>query len=185
MERSILLRFPETVATEAFARIWNESEGSSRWFEWNLEDQQVGGRLTPNEDDVDLELWLENRRGKAVPVAFQVCPVLAGTMFADGDLERTWIHTAGTWKRMADTDRGKEFTDDPVVAVTSPDSRYVFAIAWPHPRSILTNTELGCVHADPILPECPPGRRVHVRGKLYLIEGTLDDLLARVRRELP
>ena len=229
MERAISFRFPETVATDRLefidhhredmpsrvpsaplAQVWRESEAGSLWFEWAVSGVKIGGRLTPNEEDVDLELWLENGRRGAVDVGFQLCPVLAGTAFADASLERTWIHTGGAWKAMSATDRGKgrrelchypveggpplsvgppwgassDSVDAPVVAVTSPDGKYVFAIAWPRPRSVLSNADLPCVHADPVLPKCPPRRRVHVRGKLYLFEGTLDDLLARVRRDI-
>ena len=78
----------------------------------------------------------------------------------------------------------EEVADEAVVAVTSAGGRHVFALAWPRPRSILSNAEIPCVHADPVLPKCPPRRRVHVRGKIYLMEGTLDDVLARVQREV-
>jgi hypothetical protein len=40
-----------------------------------------------------------------------------------------------------------------------------------------------CIHVDPNLPLCPPHRRITVRGKIYLIEGTLKDLERRVRRD--
>ena len=44
-------------------------------------------------------------------------------------------------------------------------------------RSILTqwencgrtwgNTQCPCMHSDPVLPDCPPGETVRVRGKLW------------------
>jgi hypothetical protein len=131
-------------------------------------------------------------------------------MFEDRELTRTWIHTGGAWRRMSQTDRGggkrslchypvlggppvsdgavwggsRDVADLPVVAVRSENPRYVLAIAWPYPRSILSNAEIPCIHADPIWPDCPPGRRVHVRGKMYLIDGTLEDVENRVRREV-
>ncbi len=230
MGAPIRLRFPETVATDTldfidhhradmpprvpsaqFAKVWDETEGNSLWFEWKFDNQTAGGRLSPNVDDVDLEFWLQNRRKSAVRLSLQFCPVLAGTMFADNKLTRTWIHTAGRWKRMADTDRGggrrelchypvvggpkitdagqwggsSETADIGVAAVTSKNGKYVFAIAWPRTRSLLSNADIPCAHADPTAWNCPPGRRAHLRGKLYLMEGTLDDLLARVRRDIP
>ncbi|MBN1344169.1 MAG: hypothetical protein JXQ73_15900 [Phycisphaerae bacterium] len=229
MRGEVSLRFPETVNTDTLdfidhhrddmpprvpsaplAKIWQTSEGGSMWFEWTYDNQVVGGRLSPNEDDVDLEFWLGNKREKAIPVAVQFCSVLAKTMFEDHELKRSWIHTAGRWRRMAETDRGggkrslchypleggppvhdgnlwggsKDVVDAPVAAVTSKDGKHVFAIAWPKPRSILSNADIPCVHADPVWPDCPPGRRVYVRGKIYLIEGTLEDVIARVRREI-
>ena len=37
---------------------------------------------------------------------------------------------------------------------------------------------------EAVVPVCPPGRRVHLRSKLYVFEGTLKDLLSRIRREV-
>ncbi len=231
MDSPIKLRFPETVHTDTLEYIDHTIEGISPatdptelagewhqdddaetlWFEWDVANATIGGRLSPNEYDVDLEIWVGNKTGRIIPVAVQFCPILAGTLFEDKSLERTWIYTDGEWVAMADTDRGdgrETLTHYPVeggpelqiprsiwgvssdvsgldaVAVTSEDGRYVFALAWPSARSLLSNAEIPCVHADPVLPECPPGKRVHRRGKLYLFEGTLDDLTKRVNREV-
>jgi len=229
MDTPIHLRFPETLNTDTLdfidhrrddmpprvdpvplAKAWSGSEGGSWWFEWPFDNQTVGGRLSPNEDSVDLEFWIQNRRDKDVWLGLQFCPVLAGTLFEDRTYERTWGRFNGTWKRLGDIDRGKgdpalchyrvdgapEFTvpapwglstdvlDLGVVAVVSPCGRYVFAIAWPDCQRVLTNGQIPCVHSDPKAYVAPAGLRLHVRGKLYLIEGTLDDLLARVRREV-
>ena len=229
MAQPVALRFPETLNTDALdfidhkrddmpprtdpeplSAIWHESEGGSLWFEWQYDNQVAGGRLSPNEDDVDLEFWVSNRREASVNVHAQFCAVLARTMFEDKKFDRTWLYTAGVWKKMSDTDRGAgdpslchypmaggppvhvplpwgkggETADIGVAAVTSADSRYVFAIAWPNAGSILSNAHIPCVHADPRWPPCPPGRRVHVRGKIYLLEGTLDDVIHRVKREI-
>jgi hypothetical protein len=225
MSSPLHLRYPETLATDRLEFIdhlppgaepavdpatlcgdWREGEAGSLWFQWNLDGRRAGGRLTPNEEDVDLEFWVENGTDGPLPVSLQFCPVLAGTLFADPGLERSWIHTGGQWVRMADTERGRychyyrdgeapeslpapwsvarEPFDEPVVAVTSEDGDHVFAIAWPEPRSILSNADIPCVHADPREVVCPVGRRVVLRGKVFLMNGTLDDLLRRVRREV-
>ena len=192
------------------ARIWNTSEGESLWFAWLYDNQAAGGRLSPNADCVDLEFWLENRRDKTVHLGLQFCPVLAGTCFDDPAYERTWGRFDGQWRRLCDMDRGDgnfalchygvqggpefavplpwgksdDLLDIGMVAITSPDRRYVFAIAWPDCRRILTNGDIPCVHSDPPSYTAPPGKRLHIRGKLYLIEGTLNDLHHRYRREL-
>jgi hypothetical protein len=237
MDAPIKFRYPETVLTdtldfadhvwegaelrvpaEPLAKVWHESAGGSLWFEWTYDNQTVGGRLTPNEEDVDLDVWFENRRDALVPFQVQFCATLAGTMFSDETLERTWVHTAGEWKRMSETDRGggrretcrypmiggsvfpqegiwgvsRDVLDVGAVAVTSEDCRHAFAIAWPRLHWALSNTLLPCVHADPLLPPCPPKRRVHMRGKLYLLEGPaadeptllLTELLRRVKRDV-
>jgi hypothetical protein len=131
-------------------------------------------------------------------------------MFADPALTRTYLHSGGAWVRMADTDRGGQdpalthypvmggpdiqvpapwgksgvIADADVVAVASADGKYVFAVAWPQARSILSNASIPCIHADPVLPFSDEGRRVYVRGKLYLLEGSLDDLYQRVARDI-
>jgi len=229
METPVQLRYPETLQTDGLdyidhvredmparsplsplAEDWRQGEGGSLWFQWEFEKHKAGGRISPNEDDVDLEFWVRNQAASPLPVAVQFCSVLAGTIFEDRTLDRTWVHIDGAWKRMKDTDRGggkfelchypvmdgpdvhgagdwgasSERTDANLVAATSKDGKYVFAVAWPRPRSILSNAFIPCIHADPLLPDCPPGRRVHLRGKLYLMEGALEDVLHRVRREV-
>lgn len=241
MDRAIHFLFPEALETdtldfidepreneearvppESLAKIWERSEGGSLWFEWHYDNQVAGGRLSPNEDDVDLEFWFENRRERSVPVKPRFCPNLKGTVFEDPNLKRTCIHTGGRWQRIAESgagparifpvlngtastreetgrspevsvpflqdparDRARGYADIPLVAVTSSDGRHLFAISWLLCPALSFNPEIPCVHADPVIPQCSPGKRVHVRGKLYLMEGTLDDLLHRVRWELP
>ena len=229
METPLSLRFPETLHTDALdfidhrrddmpprkdpaglAKVWEKSEGGSIWFEWEFDNQVAGGRLSPNTDCVDLEFWLENRRPEAVNLGLQFCPVLAGTIFEDRKLERTWGLFGGEWKRLAETDRGpgrfelchyrvagapkfdvplpwgrsNDLLDIGVVVVASPDEKYLFAIAWPECGRVLTNAGIPCVHSDPPAHSVPPGKRFHMRGKVFLMEGTLDDLLRRVRREI-
>ncbi len=194
-----------------WSKVWNPDPGGGFWFEWSEADRVLGGRVSPNEDDCDLMLWCQNHgAGGTLPVHSQVCPVLTGTLFGDQELERTYLHTGGKWVKMADTDRGKgrwelchyaleggppvqqagdwgassDLADAPVVAVVSEDGKYVFGIAWQNAASLLSNALIPCVHADPLWPETPQGRAAVVRGKLYLMEGSLDDLLARVKREI-
>ena len=125
MKAPLQLRFPETLTTDtldfidhhrddmpprvpstSYAQMWERSEGGSIWFRWQFDNQAAGGRLSPNEDDLDLEFWLQNNRAESVTMSLQFCPVMAGTMFDDRTLERTWVHTEGQWKRMSETDRG-------------------------------------------------------------------------------
>ncbi|MHB0960378.1 MAG: hypothetical protein ACYC0X_08830 [Pirellulaceae bacterium] len=228
MGTPIRFRYPETVNTDALdfidhviagaeprgnpeelATIWSTDDASTLSFEWDIHRRRIGGRLSPNEDDVDLEFWIDNRNA-GTHVGAQFCAVLEGTLFADPTLTRTYLHSGGAWVRMADTDRGGQdpalthypVTDGPdvvvpapwgkggviadadVVAVVSADEKYVFAVAWPQARSILSNAHIPCIHADPVLPFGEAGRRVYVRGKLYLLEGNLDDLYQRVARDI-
>jgi hypothetical protein len=229
MDAPIHLRYPETVNTDALdfidheredmpprvdpgplATQWKRGEGGSLWFEWNYDNQAMGGRLSPGTDFVDLEFWIENRRPETVPLGLQFCPVLEGTAFDDPQLERTFGYVDGEWVALMNTDRSEgafemchyevgdaelpplpkpwgraaEKLDEGFVAIKSEDGKRIFAIVWPQARNVLTNTHIPCVHADPPPYPAAPGKRLHLRGKVYLIEGSLDDLLARVRREV-
>ena len=73
-----------------------------------------------------------------------------------------------------------EPADIPLIATVSKDSAHVLAITWPSGRSIMSNGMIPCLHADPVLPNCPPGESVSVEGKIYLLTGDLDDLKARL-----
>jgi hypothetical protein len=229
MDAPVQFRYPETLNSDTLdfidhkredmpprvdpanlANVWKTSEADSLWFEWDYDNQVIGGRLTPNEDTVDVEFWFGNKRSGPVRPLVQFCSTLTGTLFEDRSLERTWIYTKGAWTAMANTDRGagnpalchypvegspapgvatpwgcsSDVAEFGVVAVTSEDGRYVYAVAWPNSVSILSNTQIPCVHADPVLPECPAGRRAYVHGRLYMMEATLEDVLDRVRREV-
>jgi len=172
-----------------------------------------GGRLSPGTDEVDLEFWVINRNDKATDVHTQFCLTTGGSEFEDHDLTRSFVRVDGKWQRMCDADRGagkfelchypvvggpdlswarnnpdgwgasRDHADAGLLAVASRDGRHLLSIAWRNPSGLLSNAFIPCIHADPTWPRCPAGRAVHLRGKLYLIEGTLDDLDARWRRD--
>jgi hypothetical protein len=174
---------------------------------------KAGGIVSPGQDEVRLEFWFYNGQDRPTSVSMQYCLPLGNGMFRDTTGERTYIHVGGKWVRMADTDRGagrRELVHYPVaggedlgwlkpgvggwgassdvadvglVAVKATDGKHVLGLAWEHPRAIVSNWLIPCIHADPIWPECGAGKRERVRGKLYLMEGGLDDVLARYRGE--
>ena len=47
----------------------------------------------------------------------------------------------------------------------------------------MSNGRIPCLHADPVLPDCPPGESVSVEGRIYLLTGDLNDLKARYERD--
>lgn len=200
---------PPRVDPAGLAPIWSETPDGTVWFEWQFDNQKFGGRLVPFEDEVELYLWFENQREEDMTAAALICPQLTDTLFDDRTLAQSWVYTAGAWKRMNETHRGEgqpplchypvaggpevevtapwgksnDVVDFGLAAVTSPDGRYLFSIRWERPMSVLSNAQVPCIHVDPNLPLCPPHRRITVRGKIYLIEGTLKDLERRVRRD--
>jgi hypothetical protein len=188
MQAPVRLRFPasigigqDTLTGESVAPAWKQDADGSLWFEQSAGGQLIGGRLSPNEEDVDLEFWLENRRRRELSFAATFRPALEGTEFADG---RTWICKQGDWQPVSDMGGNQPAEDCDRVAIVSADGQRLFCLAWPAPVRPAVDSSAPGVFLDPVLPSCPPGKRVHVRGKLYLMRGTLEELDARVRREV-
>ncbi len=49
----------------------------------------------------------------------------------------------------------------------------------------MDDAEIPCIHADPMFPDCRVGQTVDVRGRIYFLEGDLDDALQRFERDFP
>ena len=180
--------------------------GGSFWYDWTLaENCRAGGIVSPGADGVTFESWFYNGNDTETFVDTQFCLRLWDDLLKDETGERTHILSNGEWLRMSDTDRGKgrrelchypciggldlPDNDDPtgwgrggvtadigLVAVESPDGKNLIGLAFPRPKSILSNWLIPCVHADPAWPKCPPKGHVRVSGKLYMIEGDLEYL---------
>lgn len=170
---------------------------------------RAGGSLSPRGDVVDLHFWFRNAGTRPTTVLTQFCLNQGAGALRDTTGERSFIRSGGRWLRMADGDRGlgrrelvdyatpggqdlrhmavksdtwgvsTDRADCGLVAVQYLDGRHLIGLAFPRPRYILSNWYIPCVHADPTWPSCGPGERVSVQGKLYLIEGSLDDLWRR------
>jgi hypothetical protein len=54
-------------------------------------------------------------------------------------------------------------------------------MTWGTPRSILSNADIPCIHADPKVKFAKAGQKAVYKGKVYLIKGSLEDLLKRVQ----
>ena len=162
-------------APAAFAPQWQESEGNSWWFEQQVEGHTAGGRITPNEDNLDLELWLGDQGKEAVDVSMPVrleLPEVAGA--------KPFNYLSGGQGPLPHTSEGGE---PPILSlVTLGGLHRVVAVAWPDvdvssaaPRELV---------AGPDLPACPPGRRVHAYGKLYVVEGGSQEVFGRFQKEV-
>ncbi|MEA3364010.1 MAG: hypothetical protein U9Q79_00085 [Candidatus Hydrogenedentes bacterium] len=154
---------------------WQESEGNSWWFEQRVKGYTVGGRITPNEDNLDLELWLGNHGNEPVSVRMPV-EVRLAQMTGVRALKRE----GNAWMP-APVETSSESSRS-LVAVTFGGLNRVLAIAWPDFETSVATAQ--GILTGPDLPFCPPGRRAHVYGKLYIIEGTPNDLLMRFQREV-
>lgn len=70
--------------------------------------------------------------------------------------------------------------DEPFIATKSVDGDWIFATFSRDPGNVWTNPELTCQHADP-QTSLKAGAKASIELKSLLIQGTLDDILAKVR----
>jgi len=61
-----------------------------------------------------------------------------------------------------------------MVAMTWFDSTY----------SLMQNPPRPCMHADPFVPDLPPGKRATIAGRIWFFEGSIEDFEALIRRDL-
>ena len=101
-----------------------------------------------------MELWLRN--GTNQPLAglrTQVCLLLKGAPEFN-----------------AQTNDNKIFRC-PVAAVRSAGGDHWILIAWEGCGRPWGNPPVPCLHADPVLPDCPPGESVRRKGRLRFYQG--------------
>ena len=73
----------------------------------------------------------------------------------------------------------------PLIATVSEDGKHIVGLAFDNSYKIMTNACIPCIHADPKYPDCMRGNTVSIRGKIYFVEGKLDDLLPLFYRDFP
>lgn len=175
----IELSFPRSDPNSRASSVtWKSSEGGSLWFESNEDHGRRGGRLSPNQDDVDLEYWWQNEDGPIESRAREFRLGLRGTAFADPRLERTWILTTDGWQKA----EAGAMPSTGVIAVQSADRERTLCMAWPKAdRALAAGGEEIAITLKSI--RTPRGRRVHFRGKLYWVEGDLEVLRQRIQWE--
>jgi len=122
-----------------------------------------GVRLTPSAEAVDMELWLKNESAEALTdLRVQVCVMLKG---------------APEFNRQ--TNDNKRLTA-PIAAVRSEKGNRWILTAWERCGRVWGNTQCPCMHSDPVLPDCPTGQTVRVRGKLWFYDGNqIEEEIAR------
>jgi hypothetical protein len=99
----------------------------------------------------------------------------AGTEFEDLDGRRTWALTAQGWKAVKDACDGAS-----AVAIQSSRSGRVLAMAWNRAEGVSgIPTPAVTLESSAIV-----NKRIHVRGKIYLMDAHLDVLADRIRKEL-
>jgi len=114
-----------------------------------------GVQLTPSAKAVDMELWVKNESAQALTsLRVQVCVMLKG---------------APEFNRQ--TNDNKRLTA-PIAAARSEKGNRWILTAWERCGRVWGNPQCPCMHSDPVLPDCPAGQTVRVRGKLWFYEGS-------------
>lgn len=156
--------------------IWTRQNVELPKLEWNrrpdgsLDIERVlpngiafGVYIFARADAVQMELWLQNgTREPLSDLRVQVCLLLKGAAgFA------------------AQTNDNKVLAA-PYAACRSADGQRWIITAWEPCHRSWANPPVPCLHSDPKLPDCPPGRTVRARGWLSFYEGR--DVEAEFRR---
>ena len=172
--RALRLSFPAGKRRDSVVS-WQSSEGESLWFESDESAWVRGGRISPNEEDLDLEYWWQNRSPDALHPDPRFAINATGTEFEDPDGGRTWVLTAGGWIKAEGYVEGAQ-----AFAVQCTRGERVLAMAWNRGQGVSAARKPEVILESAAIV----GKRIHVRGKVYLIKGSLDVLADRIRKEL-
>jgi len=127
-----------------------------------------GASVQPKAKVVEMELWLRNGTDQPLPgLRTQICAMLKGS-----------------------PDFNDQTTSDklfrcPSAAVHSAGGDRWILTAWERCGHAWGQPLVPCLHADPVMADCPPGETVRVRGRLWFYEGKdVEAELDRVAAEL-
>jgi peptidoglycan/xylan/chitin deacetylase (PgdA/CDA1 family) len=134
---------------------WSREPDGSLRFERSLPNKVTfGASIQPKAGGTDMELWLRNGSDQTLPgLRTQICGHLKGAPDFNEQTTTNKIFRA------------------PAVAVHSARGDRWIITAWEHCGRAWGQPLVPCIHADPVLPDCPPGETVRVRGRLWFYEG--------------
>ena len=183
---------------------WQTRESDRAAYEMRFDDLRVQAEFLAHDDYVEQKFTAANLSGQTGSFRTSSCFNLQNhPMFYDCEQLRTYVLTAsGEFVPMRDLSRGgecvrwitgpaaKEWGPNAQVsllAVVSGDGRRIIATARGAPAtdfSVATNTLFTCLHTDSTV-QVAPGQNASTRQFFFFLEGTLDDLLKRIRQALP
>ena len=142
---------------------WQQSPAGGLQNQWTLPDQvQISSSILVDGTQVLMELSLHNQSDTPLTqIRSQVCIMLKG---------------APAFDRLS---HDNKIFDDPVAAVRHEEKNYWILTAWKQTDRVWGNTEVPCLHVDPILPDCAPGETVRNRGLIWCVEGS--DIHQKIR----
>ena len=134
---------------------WKRSADGSLSSDWTLPNQvRFGAHVRLVDRGVEMDIWLHNALAQPLKgLRTQVCVLLGGAPGFE-----------------AQTNDNKTYTS-PQAAVQSHDGKRWIATEWERCSRVWGNSQCPCLHSDPLLPDCPPGETVRVRGKLWFHQG--------------
>ncbi|MFO1461159.1 MAG: polysaccharide deacetylase family protein [Verrucomicrobiota bacterium] len=123
-----------------------------------------GVRARPTPDGVDFRWWVRNGTSNLLTgLRAQVCVLLG---------------RAGGFEAQSATNKVLE---PPLAAVRDSTGRRWILTGWEPLDRVWQNPPVPCIHADPRIPDCPPGETREARGGLWFYEGN-DPAAERSRR---
>ena len=134
---------------------WKRLDGGVLESHWRLPNEVTfGARIEPAESGAAMELWLRNGTAETLrELRTQVCVLLKGAAGFN-----------------AQTNENKLF-DARTARVRSAHGGASIATEWERCGRTWGNAACPCMHSDPVLPDCPPGETVRVRGRLKFARG--------------
>jgi hypothetical protein len=146
---------------------WNrDSSGKLSGSRSLPNDIHFGASINPSAEQIEMELWLRNGTRETLSgLRTQICVLLKGAPDFNGQ-----------------TNDNKIFRS-PASAVRSLKGDRWIVTAWERCGRTWGNALCPCLHSDPVLPDCPPGKTVRVRGRLWFCEGSqIDAELERAQK---
>jgi hypothetical protein len=148
---------------------WNRHKDGTLDIERKLPNGvRFGARVVPEREGVRMELWLHN--GSTEPLTgmrVQNCVMFKGC------------------KGFAQQDNDNKKLAEPLAACHSQDGKRWVITGWLPCQRCWANPRCPCMHSDPSIPDCPPGKTRHIHGWLSFYEGKdIDAQLRRVKAKL-
>jgi peptidoglycan/xylan/chitin deacetylase (PgdA/CDA1 family) len=143
---------------------WQLQQDGSLVMERKLPNGVVfGTKVVPGRDVVHMEMWLENGSKETLSnLRVQNCVMFRGSPeFA------------------AQTVENKVFSAPYAACRSQAGNRWVI-VAWEPCLRAWGNKGCPCLHSDPKFPDCPPGEKRRLKGRLSFFEGT--DIEAEFKR---
>jgi hypothetical protein len=135
-------------------RDWVMGEDGAMENLWTLPNGvRIGAEARPADLGADFTLWLENGTTETLTgLRTQVCVMLKGLpgFGAQSEDNKTYTATAAT--------------------ALSDDGQRTVTVEFSHCVRAWGNPEVPCIHADPFFPDCAPGERTEVKGRLRFDE---------------